>query len=36
VLRYVDRVDPAQRPEGSAPVQVLAVGFPLRPTPTGN
>jgi predicted ArsR family transcriptional regulator len=36
VLRYVDRVDPAKRPEGSAPVQVLAVGFPLRPTPTGN
>jgi DNA-binding transcriptional ArsR family regulator len=34
--RYVDRVDPARRPEGSAPVQAIAVGFPLRPTATGN
>jgi hypothetical protein len=36
VVRYVDRVDPARRPPGSAPVQVLAVGFPIRPTQTGN
>jgi predicted ArsR family transcriptional regulator len=36
IVRYVDRVDPAKRPAGSAPVQVLAVGFPLRPTATGN
>ena len=36
VVPYIERVDPARRPEGSAPVQVLAVGFPLRPTATGN
>jgi DNA-binding transcriptional ArsR family regulator len=36
VLRYADRVDPAQRPAGSAAVQAIAVGFPVRPTPTGN
>jgi predicted ArsR family transcriptional regulator len=36
VLRYVERVDPAKRPAGSAPVQVLAAGFPIRPTASGN
>jgi DNA-binding transcriptional ArsR family regulator len=36
IVRYVDRVDPARRPEGSAAVQAIAVGFPLRPTATGN
>jgi DNA-binding transcriptional ArsR family regulator len=36
VFRYADRVDPARRPEGSAPVQAIATGFPLRPTATGN
>ena len=36
VVRYADRVDPARRPPGSAPVQVLGVGFPIRPTATGN
>jgi predicted ArsR family transcriptional regulator len=36
IVRYVDRVDPARRPPDSAAVQVMAVGFPLRPTPTGN
>ena len=36
IVRYVERVDPAKRPPGSAPVQVMAVGFPLRPTAGGN
>jgi predicted ArsR family transcriptional regulator len=36
VQPYVERVAPERRPEGSAPVQVLAVGFPIRPTATGN
>jgi DNA-binding transcriptional ArsR family regulator len=36
IVRYVDRVDPARRPEGSAAVKAIAVGFPLRPTATGN
>ena len=36
IVRYADRVDPARRPEGSAAVQALAAGFPLRPTATGN
>ena len=33
---YVERVAPERRPQGSSPVQVLAVGFPIRPTATGN
>jgi predicted ArsR family transcriptional regulator len=36
VQPYVERVAPERRPEGSAPVHVLAVGFPIRPTATGN
>jgi predicted ArsR family transcriptional regulator len=36
IVRYADRVDPALRPEGSAAVEAIAVGFPLRPTATGN
>jgi predicted ArsR family transcriptional regulator len=36
LVRYVDRTDPARRPERSAPVQTFGVGFPLRPTATGN
>jgi len=36
VLTFAERIDPALRPEGSAPVQVLAAGFPLPPTETGN
>ena len=36
VKPYIERVAPERRPEGSAPVQVLAVGFPIRPTATGN
>ena len=36
IVRYVDRVDPARRPPDSAAVQVLSVGFPLRPTASGN
>jgi predicted ArsR family transcriptional regulator len=36
VVPYIERVDPARRPEASAPVQVLAAGFPLRPTAAGN
>ncbi len=36
VLAYSDRIDPALRPPGAAPVQVVAAGFPLPPTPTGN
>ena len=36
VLTFADRIDPAMRPEGSAPVQVLASGFPLPPSETGN
>ena len=36
VLAYSDRIDPSLRPEGAAPVQVVASGFPLPPTTTGN
>jgi DNA-binding transcriptional ArsR family regulator len=36
VRPYIERVAPERRPEGSAPVQVLAAGFPIRPTATGN
>ncbi len=36
VLAYSDRIDPALRPEGAAPVQAVLVGFPLPPTTTGN
>jgi DNA-binding transcriptional ArsR family regulator len=36
VLTFADRIDPAMRPEGSIPVQVLASGFPLPPSETGN
>ena len=36
MLTFAERIDPALRPEGSTPVQVLASGFPLPPTETGN
>jgi DNA-binding transcriptional ArsR family regulator len=37
ILRYRDRtVHPELRPEGSRPVSVLAYGFPIPPTPSGN
>jgi DNA-binding transcriptional ArsR family regulator len=37
ILRYRDRtVHPELRPEGSLPVSVLAYGFPIQPTPSGN
>lgn len=37
ILRYRDRtVHPERRPEGSVPVSVLAYGFPIQPTPSGN
>jgi predicted ArsR family transcriptional regulator len=36
VLAYSDRIDPARRPGGAVPVQLLAAGFPLPQTPTGN
>jgi DNA-binding transcriptional ArsR family regulator len=36
VKPYIERVAPERRPEGSAPVQILATGFPLRPTAAGN
>jgi DNA-binding transcriptional ArsR family regulator len=36
-LRYRDRTrDRAQRPPGSMPVQLVAYGHPLPPTPSGN
>ncbi len=35
-LTFAERIDPAMRPEGSMPVQMLAAGFPLPPTETGN
>ena len=36
IVRYADRVDPGRRPEGSAAVQAIAVGIPVRATATGN
>jgi DNA-binding transcriptional ArsR family regulator len=37
ILRYRDRtVHPELRPEGSLPVSILAYGFPIEPTPSGN
>jgi len=36
LLTFADRIDPAMRPGGSVPVQVLASGFPLPPSETGN
>lgn len=37
ILRYRDRtVHPERRPEGSVPVSVLAYGFPIQPSPSGN
>src|SRR5665213_2901547 len=37
ILRYRDRtVHPELRPEGSIPVSILAYGFPIQPTPSGN
>jgi DNA-binding transcriptional ArsR family regulator len=36
VKPYIERVAPDRRPTGSAPVQLLAVGFPIRPTAAGN
>lgn len=36
VLTYAERIDPALRPVGSMPVQMLAAGFPLPPSETGN
>lgn len=36
VLTFAERIDPALRPAGSTPVQVLAAGFPLPPSETGN
>jgi DNA-binding transcriptional ArsR family regulator len=37
ILRYRDRtVHPERRPEGSRPVSILAYGFPIQPTPSGN
>lgn len=36
VMPYIERTDPARRPDGSAPVLTFGVGFPLRPTATGN
>jgi DNA-binding transcriptional ArsR family regulator len=37
ILRYRDRtVHPERRPEGSLPVSILAYGFPIQPTPSGN
>jgi len=36
LLTFAERIDPALRPDGSTPVQVLAAGFPLPPSETGN
>src|SRR6185437_4611390 len=36
LLTFGERIDPALRPGGSMPVQVLAAGFPLPPSETGN
>ena len=36
VRPYIERVAPERRPDGSAPVQLVAAGFPIRPTATGN
>ena len=37
LLPYAERThDPAQRPAGVRAVQLLAYGFPLPPTPSGN
>jgi hypothetical protein len=36
-LRYRERlVDPAQRPEGAAPMQFVGLAFPFRAPPTGG
>jgi DNA-binding transcriptional ArsR family regulator len=34
--RYNDRDDPSRRPAGSRPVNLIAFGHPLPPTPSGN
>jgi DNA-binding transcriptional ArsR family regulator len=37
MLRYKDRTqDKAKRPTGALPVQLVALGHPLAPTPSGN
>jgi DNA-binding transcriptional ArsR family regulator len=37
VLKYRDRtVHPERRPVGSLPVSMLAYGFPIQPSPSGN
>jgi DNA-binding transcriptional ArsR family regulator len=36
LLTFAERIDPALRPDGSTPVQVLAAGFPLPPSDAGN
>jgi DNA-binding transcriptional ArsR family regulator len=37
ILKYRDRtVHPERRPEGSLPISVLAYGFPIQPSPSGN
>jgi DNA-binding transcriptional ArsR family regulator len=36
LLTFAERIDPALRPDGSTPVQVLAAGFPLPSSETGN
>lgn len=35
-IRYLDRVDPAKRPDGARPVLFAGYAVPLRPTPQGN
>jgi hypothetical protein len=35
--RFLGRLaDPAERPEGARPVALLALGYPVEPTPSGG